>query len=240
VLLTLQQHQKLLNGIKFVSDVTESKFSQLPVEFGFVGKNASIDRNTHYVNQVHSNVIVCSSAATSQVSFARVDADGIYTSAYTAVAIKTADCLPIILTNKNADFVMAIHAGWRGLCCDILFSAFLMIKNRFKINPKEVSIFIGPCISMQNYEVGEDLVNSFRKSSSYIGKSFEQYFFKQISISKWNFDLRFYAIIKLLSFGCVAKKIFCHSSCTYSDPNYYSFRRDGRLGSNWTWIRRAY
>ena len=235
----MQKYQKLLSEIEFVSNVTESKFSQLPVEFGFIEKSASLDYNMHYANQVHSNIIVQSSSSTSQLSSCRIDADGIYTSAYTTVAIKTADCLPILLTNKNADFVMAVHAGWRGLCCDILSSAFLTIKNRFKINPKEVCVFIGPCISMQNYKVGEDLVNSFRKSSSYIGKSFEQYFFKQISISKWNFDLRFYAILKLLSFGCIAKKIFCHSSCTYSNTNYYSFRREGRLGSNWTWIRRA-
>ena len=88
------------------------------------------------LNQSHSNKSI-------ELPSDDRDADASYTTHNKVVcSIRTADCMPLLITDKAGSFVAAIHAGWRGL-------AFGIIENTLKkINAKDKFIvWIGPHIS---------------------------------------------------------------------------------------------
>jgi YfiH family protein len=134
-------------------------------------------------------------------------------------AVMTADCLPVLLCNREGTFAAAIHAGWRGLSNGI-------IENTLKaanIAPEELLVWLGPAIGPTKFEVKEDVFNAF------IQKDPEAKFgFRQISDQQWLGDLFTLAKQRLHKQGVT--RIFGGDYCTHSDPErFYSYRRDNGL-----------
>ena len=78
------------------------------------------------------------------------------------LGILTADCVPILLCDRNIKMIAAIHAGWKGAYKDIIKKVVrFFLKNGS--NPKEIIAAIGPCISVKNYEVKKDFKKKFIK-----------------------------------------------------------------------------
>ena len=78
------------------------------------------------------------------------------------IAILTADCAPILLYEKNKRMVAAIHAGWKSVYADIIKKVIkFMIKKG--CSSKNITVAIGPCISIKNYQVKEDFIKKFIK-----------------------------------------------------------------------------
>lgn len=72
-------------------------------------------------------------------------------------AVMTADCLPLLLCNKQGSCVAAIHGGWRGLAKGI-------IENTLKDLPcanNQLMAWLGPAISQQNFAVGAEVKRAF-------------------------------------------------------------------------------
>ncbi len=74
------------------------------------------------------------------------------------IGILTADCVPILLFDPEKRVVGAVHAGWRGTVGKILSKTVLEMKNTFGVSPKTIMAGIGPSISPEVYEVGEEVV----------------------------------------------------------------------------------
>lgn len=70
-----------------------------------------------------------------------------------AVIVKTADCVPILLADKNTGNVSAVHAGWRGTVADIVTKAC----EKMNTNPENLICAIGPSIGVCCYEVGQEV-----------------------------------------------------------------------------------
>src|SRR5208283_781359 len=68
-------------------------------------------------------------------------------------AIKTADCLPILLLDPVRQIAGAIHAGWRGTVLRISRKVVQMMKSRFGTNPADLVAGLGPAIGPCCYEV---------------------------------------------------------------------------------------
>ena len=84
-------------------------------------------------------------------------ADGAYTdTAGRVCAALTADCIPLLLCNRDGTEVAALHVGWRGLCKRIIQHGLSM----FVAAPHELLAWIGPYIHQQNYEVGADVISA--------------------------------------------------------------------------------
>jgi len=76
------------------------------------------------------------------------------------IAVLTADCAPILIYDKNRGMIAAIHAGWKGAYKGIVKKVVkFMIKKGCSSN--NIIAAIGPSISMNNYQVGEDFVKKF-------------------------------------------------------------------------------
>ncbi|MBO4807054.1 MAG: peptidoglycan editing factor PgeF [Paludibacteraceae bacterium] len=144
------------------------------------------------------------------------------------LGVTTADCVPILLYAPKTKIIAAVHAGWRGIACEIIAKAIECFE-QMGAERDELIACTGPCISVDAYQVGKELIDGF----SLVFSAEEM---SQICIKKgdgFHADLRNAAYIQLKNAGIDAKNISIHSGCTFSDKRYFSARRQtvqsGRL-----------
>ena len=77
------------------------------------------------------------------------------------IAVKTADCVPILLVDEEHRAVAAVHAGWRGTVAGIAGIAVQAMGREFGSDPLRVHAAIGPCIGKCCYEVGAEVAARF-------------------------------------------------------------------------------
>lgn len=70
-----------------------------------------------------------------------------------ALAIQSADCVPVVLTDTHGELIGAAHGGWRGLTNDVL----AVLIESMPVSPDKLCAWIGPCIGPGHFEVGEDV-----------------------------------------------------------------------------------
>ncbi|QOL25764.1 peptidoglycan editing factor PgeF [Thalassotalea sp. LPB0316] len=137
-----------------------------------------------------------------------------------ALAIMTADCLPILIADKQGKEVAAIHAGWRPLSQYIITNTLAQMK----ASPDSLSVWLGPCISKASFEVGKDVKDIFVNQN----KALEQAFSDKAS-GKYLADLQAIAKHQLIEAG--VNDIKCDTSCTLLEPQrFFSYRRDRQTG----------
>lgn len=78
-----------------------------------------------------------------------------------AVAVRAADCVPILMADRLTGAVAAVHAGWRGTAVRVGVAALNAMEREFGTHPKNVIAAIGPSIGPCCYQVGSDLVDAF-------------------------------------------------------------------------------
>ena len=136
------------------------------------------------------------------------------------LAIMTADCLPVLLTDDQGDRIGAVHAGWRGLCDGIIEATVAAMQ----IDPGRIIAWLGPAISQGAYEVGGEVYESFRaRPGSDLTGAFAA------AGKKWKLDLAGAARTILLDQGVT--RVFGGTFCTYREKaRFFSYRRDGITG----------
>jgi YfiH family protein len=77
------------------------------------------------------------------------------------VAVKTADCIPVLLVDERRHAVAAVHAGWRGTAARIAAGAVAAMARRFGTNAEDLHAAIGPGIGACCYEVGAEVAERF-------------------------------------------------------------------------------
>jgi hypothetical protein len=78
-----------------------------------------------------------------------------------AVAVRAADCAPILMADGKTGAVAAVHAGWRGTAAGAVTAAVEALGREFGVRPEDLVAAIGPTIGACCYEVGTDLVDAF-------------------------------------------------------------------------------
>jgi YfiH family protein len=82
-------------------------------------------------------------------------------SAEVAIAVRAADCVPMLMADRDSGAVAAVHAGWRGTAARAAVVALNAMEREFGTYPTNVVVAIGPSIGSCCYEVGSDLVDAF-------------------------------------------------------------------------------
>jgi hypothetical protein len=127
-----------------------------------------------------------------------------------AIAIKTADCIPILLVDQRHRAVAAVHAGWRGTVARIAARAVEAMRQRFGAEPRDLHAAIGPGIGKCCYEVGAEVAAEFGER----GRT-------HISLPDANRS-------QLLEAGVTPGRIYASNLCTMClAEEFHSFRRDG-------------
>jgi len=78
-----------------------------------------------------------------------------------AIAVRAADCVPLLMADRVTGAVAAVHAGWRGTSARACVAALTAMQREFSTRPKNIVAAIGPCIRPCCYQVGPDLVDAF-------------------------------------------------------------------------------
>ena len=170
-----------------------------------------------WLNQTHSNRVTLLSGGKDY----EVDSDSAISREKGRIAVvMTADCLPILLCNQNGSEVAAIHAGWRGLVDGIVSNTL----SNMSSSPSEMMAWIGPAISQQRFEVGEDVFQLFvDRNKNATG------FFNANRPRHWLCDLPGLAEQELSGHGI--KQVYLSGLCSYEDASrFYSYRRDNITG----------
>uniref|UniRef100_A0A7V5XH68 Purine nucleoside phosphorylase n=1 Tax=Thermodesulfobacterium geofontis TaxID=1295609 RepID=A0A7V5XH68_9BACT len=140
---------------------------KLPYSFDFNSLNVLNSFKIFFPKQIHSTQIIKLEEnlfLKTSASLFEFEGDAVYTlNRNIFIGIRTADCVPILITSKNADFVASVHAGWKGSVNRIL-SKFLQKIIDLDIKPENILIAIGPHIKVCCYEVGEEVIEIIRKN----------------------------------------------------------------------------
>ena len=78
-----------------------------------------------------------------------------------ALAVRAADCVPLLLADPRSGAVAAVHAGWRGTAAGVTAAAVKALAREFGTRPADLVVAIGPSIGVCCYEVGSELVDTF-------------------------------------------------------------------------------
>ena len=171
-----------------------------------------------YLNQTHSTICINLDQYTQNI-----EADAIWTTRRNLpIAIMTADCLPIIITNQAGEFVAGIHAGWKGLLAGIIQNTMTQLAAQF--DPQLFQVFIAPHICHKCFEVGIDVYQKFVAQDNNNTK-----YFTQIANDKYLANLSGIASNILHSYGIT--EISNKHICTRCHNNwFYSYRIDQNNG----------
>ena len=147
-------------------------------------------------------------------------ADASYSNNYGQVCVvMTADCLPILLCNKQGSEISAIHAGWRGLCSGVIEASL----GKFESKPKELIAYLGPAIGRQAFEVGPEVKQAF------VDKCWQDECYFKAFGEKYLADIQGLALARLNRAGI--NTCYLANTCTYTHPDdFFSYRRDGTTG----------
>ncbi|MCL1141288.1 peptidoglycan editing factor PgeF [Shewanella gaetbuli] len=149
-------------------------------------------------------------------------ADGSYTRQVGQVcAVMTADCLPVLLCDKQGTQVAAVHAGWRGLCAGVIEQAV----KQFTTSADNIIACFGPAIGPKSFEVGLEVRQAFIDQHPHAATCFTEVAQQP---NKFLADMKGLAGIRLSALGI--STLYNLDECTVLNPNYFSYRRDQQTG----------
>ena len=130
------------------------------------------------------------------------------------LAVKTADCAPVLIADKKKHLVAAIHAGWKGAFQGVIENTILKMIELGGC-PQNMVAGIGPHLQIQSFEVSSEMYALFPKT--------ESYFFSE-NEKKIHFDFDQYVLHRLHRSGVATVESVGED--TFSDKQYNSYRRD--------------
>ena len=139
-----------------------------------------------------------------------------------AIGVSTADCVPILIFDPRHHVAAAIHAGWRGTVQRIAEKAIDEMSRYYGTDGNDCKAVIGPSISMDSFEVGDEVYETFRST----GFNHEHlYMYRNW---KWHIDLWECNRLQLLNKKIDAHNIHVAGICTYqSSDRFFSARKLG-------------
>ena len=148
------------------------------------------------------------------------------------IGVSTADCIPVLLYDTKHHAAAAIHAGWRGTAKHIVQKTIREMGIVYQTKPQELRAVIGPGISLQNFEVGDEVYEQFANAQfcmERIAKRFRVLQTKEGELPlKWHLDLKLSNRIDMETMGILPRNIIDEKICTYDNTSdYFSARKLG-------------
>jgi hypothetical protein len=148
--------------------------------------------------------------------------------------VTVADCLPILLADRNGTVVAAAHAGWRGLAGGIIQATVIAMRRRAAGSIGEIDAFLGPSIGPAAYEVGREVLGAMQRSLPQAEAAFAA-----VANGKFLADLP--ALARQALAQVDVRSVWGGQWCTARDPaRFFSFRRDRVTGRHAAliWLQR--
>jgi YfiH family protein len=156
-----------------------------------------------------------------------------------AVAIQTADCVPMLIADRRTGAVGAAHAGWRGLASGVPSLAVSAMARHFGTRAADLIVAIGPSISAERYEVGADVRQRF-EAGPFGPEQIAGWFPAVTRPDHWSFDGQASARDQLVAAGVPPEQIHLAGLCTAAHADLLcSYRRDGARAGRLAAVIRA-
>lgn len=180
-----------------------------------------VGRPLQWLDQVHGTDVIRQFTAETPTADAAISTTSDY-----ACAVMTADCLPVLLCDRDGTCVGAAHAGWRGLANGIIER----MVDALPASPDRLMAWLGPAISQAHFEVGPEVRETFVADLS----GAETAFIPSRQAGRYMADIYQLARLRLARLGITA--VSGGEYCTVRDAHlFYSYRRDagvtGRMAS---------
>ncbi|GMR08092.1 MAG: purine nucleoside phosphorylase YfiH [Gammaproteobacteria bacterium] len=179
----------------------------------------SLPSSPVWLKQVHGNAVIdVGSHPDNETVY---EADASYTTrAGVVCAVMTADCLPVLMCDRQGSQVAAVHAGWRGLTAGVIEATVRSLT----CAAADLLVWLGPAIGQQHFAVGDEVRELFVAHDSTAEVAFTSR-----GDAKWLADIHQLAWQRLVSIG--VENIFGGGECSYENTGkFYSYRRDGPTG----------
>jgi polyphenol oxidase len=175
-----------------------------------------------YLHQIHSNIIYMYDGKIK-------DGDAIITDRRNiAVGVFTADCVPVMIYDKEKNIIAAVHSGWKGTLDSICSNTVLKMKNDYDCNVENLVVYIGPHNGSCCYQIGKDVEKLFFSKDIYTDLHI---------VESGNLNLEKCIIAQLQYSGVPLENIKSSGICTFCSKDFqlYSYRKQkekcGRLFS---------
>ena len=140
------------------------------------------------------------------------------------LGILTADCVPVLLADRQAGVIGAAHAGWKGALGGVT-DATVAAMERLGARRDCIAAAIGPCIARASYEVDDGFFRRFTEGDP----ENERFFAAGARPGHHQFDIEAYVAARLAAAGLA--RIEALGLDTYADERrFFSFRRATHRG----------
>jgi polyphenol oxidase len=141
------------------------------------------------------------------------------------VAVRTADCVPILMHDPTQKVVAAVHAGWRGAVAGIVRKTIAVMESRFGSAPEHLQISIGPSAGVCCYEVDGPVLERLHQACPDAGKVV-----RGRRGGKGHLDLKTLVREQARAAGAHPDSITCVNVCTICHEDlFFSYRREGKV-----------
>lgn len=148
---------------------------------------------------------------------------------HTCIGVSTADCIPILLYDERRGVIATVHAGWRGTVARITQNCIKAMNREYHCQVDDIKAIIAPGISIDSFEVGDEVYEAFSDEGFEMGKIAKRYTATNGG-EKWHIDLWEANRMQLIEYGIKAENITIAGICTYK--NHKEFFSARRLGIN--------
>jgi len=141
------------------------------------------------------------------------------------LAVLTADCLSVVLSDDQATVLGVAHAGWKGLASGVLEETLALMRHK-QPDAQHWRAWIGPGIGAASFQVGADVLEAF---SSELSAQPSLCSTDPSAAQRWLLDLAGLAQFRLEKMGVT--EIEQSERCTFTNPkHFFSYRRDRQTG----------
>jgi YfiH family protein len=131
--------------------------------------------------------------------------------------VMTADCLPVVFTDRAGTRVGVAHAGWRGLVGGVLEATLAALR----VPPAEVLAWLGPAIAQPAFEVGAEVRDAFVARNALHARAF-------VANEQGRYQADLYELARTALAVAGVRDVTGGGKCTYASAgDFYSYRRDG-------------
>jgi polyphenol oxidase len=141
------------------------------------------------------------------------------------LAVKTADCVPILLGDAKTGAFAAVHAGWRGTSSSVVVRAIEQLQSEYGMRAEDLRAAIGPAANGCCYEVGDDVIKVFKERFPE-----SDHLFTPTREGHARIDLQAANRDQLISAGVSPDRIYLAPLCTMDRNDlFFSYRREKKL-----------
>lgn len=143
----------------------------------------------------------------------------------------TADCVPVIFYSEQSGIIGVIHSGWQGTVKEITRKVFDHLQKNEQCDLKDVHVHLGTAISQEKFEVDEDVYEKFKQ----LGYA-DEFIYFNAETGKYHIDNQQTVKKQCELSGIPSEHITIDATCTFKNPQGFSYRENKKAGRHLTFI----